>query len=358
MGVFSQIPGLPGYVSEKIAKHRPIAADGYLEFLPGGVTLDGSKTRDAGNPDYNATTDPLAMFRLRAGLLLGKVTSSGKYTNSFLGYTNGALTSAGTTVTLASANHGVEMVRRIGAAGTFKLVGPPTASGTVRALTATYSAISSTSVTITALGVNEVQTVAFPIASTGGSIALELYDPRNSNYVKVEAASWSATDATYLSNIQAKLDLAFGAANIVVVSAQAATDTDSALVFTYSGTGVAATPVVDGSGTAKLPIVTTLPTSSTSYTVARTTAGVDGRFVTGSLIADTDGSDVPLTFVPDGWERLLPTDGTDSFAPRVPVAGNVDMSQFLPYWPADASLKQYIRDKLNTFGKFVDTSKY
>ena len=347
MGVFSQIPGLPGYVSEKIAKHRPIAADGYLEFLPGGVTLDGSKTRDAGNPDYNATTDPLAMFRLRAGLLLGKVTSSGKYTNSFLGYTNGALTSAGTTVTLASANHGVEMVRRIGATGTFKLIGPPTASGTVRALTATYSAISSTSVTITALGVSDVWTLTAPAGQDGGMYQLEVTTGKGTSDESVQVTAALAANAN-----TATVDAALEALSNVGASGVAAVYSDPTLTLTFAANlgpvhvRVLADTTNDGG------------VFEGGWAAVHTTTGVDGRFVTGSLIADTDGSDVPLTFVPDGWERLLPTDSTDSYAPRVPVAGNVDMSQFLPYWPADASLKQYIRDKLNTFGKFVDTSKY
>jgi hypothetical protein len=350
MGVFSQIPGLPGYVSEKIAKHRPIMADGYCDFLPGSITLDGSKTRDAGNPDYNATTDPNAMFRLRAGLLLGKVTSSGKYANSFLGYTNGALTGTGTTLTLASAQHGTEMARRIGATGTFKLVGPPTASGTVRALTVTYSAISSVSVTITAAGVNEVQTVNLSTAATAGNLRL-LVQKVDGTLALTPNVAWSATDATLLSNLNTALDTATGVVGGIVATAIAATDTDLGFVLTYSGTGYAG-------NTWALAVVDTMFTSNTGANVVRTTTGVDGRFVTGSLIADTDGSDIPLSFVPNGWEQLLPTDSTDSYQSRLPIAGNVDMSQFLPYWPADASLKQYIRDKLNTYGKFVDSSKY
>lgn len=349
MSVFNVFSGMPGVGTEKTAKHRTVTADGFLEFLPGGRIINGTKTRDTLNPDD--------ITRLRAGLLMGIITATGKYANSVIDSTNGALTGAATTLTLSAAGV-TELVRRIGASGTFKLTGPPTAAGTVRSLTVTYSAATGTTVTITATGVNEVQTVAFAIASTGGSIALELYDPRSGNYVKVEAAAWSATDATYLSNIQAKLDLAFGAANVVVVSAQSATDTDSALVFTYSGTTVAGTPVVDGSGTAKLPIVTTLPTSSTSYTVARTTSGVDGRFVTASFVGDTDGSQAPVTFMPDGWEVPLPADGTSDIPfPQLPFRGNINGASLLP-WPADASLKAFVRSSLNTNGSFVFSEKY
>lgn len=343
--------GRPGIGSAQVAQRRNVSRNGALDYYPAGGVIKGASARDPGNSAYSTRA-------LRAGLLLGKITSGGYYANSIYGLTNGALTSAGTTVTVAAAVV-TELVRRVGASGTFKLTGPPTAAGVVRTATVTYSAASGTSITITAIGVNEVQTVAFAIASTGGSIALELYDPRNNSYVKVEAAAWSATDATYLSNIQAKLDLAFGAANVVVVSAQSATDTDSALVFTYSGATVAALPVVDGSGTAKLPIVTTLPTSSTSYTVARTTAGVDGRFVTQSLVQPTDGSETIRTVVPDGYGLVIPDDDSDIDFPMIPIAGTLDVGQIIDY-PADASLKAYVRQSLSTLsgGKWIFSDQF
>lgn len=344
MPVFKPFVGLPGYSAEKIAKHRHVGSDGYFDFLPGGVTLDGTKTRDSGNPDYNATTDPYAMFRIRAGTMLGKVTSSGKYANSFLGYTNGALTAAGTTVTLASANHGVEMARRIGATGTFKLIGPPTASGTVRALTATYSAISSTSVTITKLGVDEVQTLNFT-NSPAGTFRLGIVD--SSGVVQyTQRITYNATIGTLLSNIQAATDAVL-ATNAIVWGGSVVT----AVTATFSGTGYTALPqsLITFDGDAL---------TAGDVDVTRTTAGVDGRFVTQSLIADTDGSDVPVLFAPDGWELLIPEDSSDVYFAQPPINGNVEMSQLLPVWPADASLKQYLRDKLDTFGNFVDTSKY
>ena len=349
MPVFAPYVGLPGYSVEKIAKNRTLAADGYLAFLPGGVQLDGVKTRDSGNPDYNATTDPNAMFRLRAGLLLGKVTG-GKYTNAFLGNTNGALTSAGITVTLASAAQGTEIVRRIGATGTVKLVGPPVASGVVRAVTATYSAISGTAMTIAALGVNEVQTVNLATVATAGVIRL-LVQKVDGTLALTPSAAYSAVDATLLANLQAALDTATGVVNGIVATAIPATDTDLGFVLTYSGTGYAA-------NTWTLAVVDTLFTGNTGANVVRSTTGVDGRFVTQSLIADTDGSDIPVTMIPDGWERNVPSDSTDLYLAQPPITGNIDMSQLLPIWPADASLRQYLRDKLNTFGKFVDTSKY
>jgi hypothetical protein len=351
MPVFAPFPGMPGYGSEKIAKHRPVAADGYLQMLPGGVILDGAKARDPDNPDYNASTDAFAQYRLRAGLLVGKVTANDKWANSVIGRNTGALANGDTTLTLASAQQAVELVRRVGATGTFKVTGPPTAAGTVRTLTATYSAVNTTTgaVTITALGANEVQTVNLATAATAGTLRL-LVQKTDGTYALTPAVTYSATDATLLSNLQTALDTATGVVNGIVATAIAATDTDLGFVLTYSGTGYAR-------NTWALAEVHTLFTGNTGANVVRTTTGVDGRFVTLSLVQPTDGSETIRSFVPDGWEVNVPLDGTDAPLDKVPLEGNVDFSQLLP-WPADASLKQWVRDSLNTYGKFVDTSKY
>lgn len=351
MPVFQPFPGMPGFGSEKIARHRPVAADGYLEMLPGGVILDGSKMRDPDNPDYNASTDPYAQMRLRAGLLVGKITSNSKWANSVLGVTSGAMTNSGTTLTLASAQQAVELVRRVGATGTFKVTGPPTASGTVRTLTATYSAVNqgTGAVTITALGVNEVQTVNLTTAATAGNLRL-IVQKTDGTYALTPNIAWSGTDATLLANVNTALDTATGVVGGIVATAIAATDTDLGFVLTYSGTGYAG-------NTWALAEVHTLFTSNTGSNVVRTTTGVDGRFVTASYVQPTDGSETIRSFLPDGWEVNVPLDGTDAPIDKLPIAGNVDMSQLLP-WPADASLKQWVRDALNTYGKFVDSSKY
>lgn len=356
MSVLSQVPGLPGMRAAKTVLSRMVTRGGWIpSVLPQGRVIAGACSRDTGN---SPTT------RLQAGLLMGKISTVinslgtvGYYAPSVIGVTGGALAGTATSLTLSAAV-GAEVLRRCGATGSITLTGPPTASGTVRQLTVAYSAFSGTTLTITAPGVNEVQTVTFAIASTGGNVALELWDPRTNNYVQVAPAAWSATDATYLSNIQAQLDLAFGAANIVVVSAKSATDTDSALVFTYSGTGVAGLPIVDANGTAKLPIVTTLPTSSTSYATQRTTAGVDGRFVSGSLVGSTDGTQNPLTFIPNGTPLLVADyDGNNidvEFA-EIPVDCIVDETMLLPAWPSDTSLQAWIKGQLSTTagGKFI-----
>lgn len=349
MPVFTPNIGLPGYSAERIANHRHIAADGYLQFLPGGLTLDGAKTRDVGNTDYNASTNPYAMHRLQAGVMLGKVTSSGKYANSFLGYSNGALTGAGTELTLASTRHARELVRRIGATGTFKLIGPPTAAGTVRERTVTYSAVDTTTgvVTITAVGVADVWTLTAPAGQDGGMYQLRVTTGKGTS------AEASATTAALAANANtATVDAALEALANVGAGGVAAVYADPTLTLTFAS----------NLGPVEVEVVSDTTNDGGvfegGWAAVHTTTGVDGRFVTGSLIADTDGSHLPLTFIPDGWQQNIPEDSTDVYLAQPPIGGNIDMSRLLPYWPADASLKQWCRDYLNSYGKFVDTSKY
>ena len=64
-----------------------------------------------------------------------------------------------------------------------------------------------------------------------------------------------------------------------------------------------------------------------------------------------------LTFLPDGFPfQVVDANGTsaDQPFPVMPVGGIVDPENFVN-WPADASLKTYIRNALSTFagGKYV-----
>ena len=349
MPVFQPAAGLPGFSSERIAGHRTVWADAYTNYLPGGVTFDGAKMRDPDNPDYNASTNPLGQYRLRAGLLIGKVTANSKWANSVLGTLNGALTGASTTVTFASAAQVTELVRRVGATGTFKVTGPPTAGGTVRTLTATYSGTSSTTATVTALGVSYQEDVRLSPAATGGNLQLTVMKA-DGTFVTTANIAWNATDATYLAAINSALDTATGAAGSIVASAISATDPDLGFTLTYATAtyaGVTITP-------AKVAL---LPTTSNDWYVVPRTAGVDGRFVTGSLVQPTDGSETVRGFLPTGWELYMPEDSTDRYFSHVPTAGKVDGSNLLP-WPADTALRQWVRDQLNAYGQFVFTEKY
>lgn len=119
---------------------------------------------------------------------------------------------------------------------------------------------------------NEVQTVAFGAAATAGTVKLGIRVPTTGMEVEdwplvwTDAIAWSATDATYLSNINAALDNVLGSSK-VVATAIAATDTDLGFVLTFSGSGYSGIkhPFVEVDASAL--------TSVTTVTVTRTTAG-------------------------------------------------------------------------------------
>lgn len=344
--------GRPRIGSERRVTHRTVSRQGFWDFLANGAAVKVTKSRDPGN------TEDIAL--LRPGLLMGKITSGGLYAPSVIGLSSGALTSTGTTLS-SSAAIATELVRRIGSTGTFKLTGPPTAAGTVRTLTATYSAASTTTgdITITALGVNEVQTVNLVTAATAGTIRLVVQKPDGTK-VLTPTAAWSATDATLLSNLQTALDTATGVTNGIVATAIAATDTDLGVVLTFSGTGYANLAGPTSGGVWDLVSVHTLFTSNTGAYTVRTTSGVDGRFVSGSMIQPTDGSETILTLIPDGYGIPLDTtNALDQEWPNMPIGGVIDFAQTLPL-VSDTSLKAYVKAALSTYsgGKFTFSDGY
>ena len=228
------IPGLPGVRAARSAAHRIVFKQGWMiGFLAGGKCISGGASRD---PLNTGDVDVL-----RAGVLLGKISSVVNslgtvnfYAPSVLGVTTNA-EAVGSTAIEAAAAVVTELVRRCGASGTFKLTGPPTASGTVNTETVTYSAASGTAITCTAI-------------------------------------------------TQAK--------------------------------------------------------------------------VAGSLIQPTDGSEAPISLVPDGWGVVV-TDvdrstNVDVEYPMLPIGGTL-ISANLVNWPADASTKAWIVGQLNVQGggKFV-----
>ena len=138
------VGGTPGIKTERSAAPRKILAttDGAI-LLPGGKVVDGSESRD---PLNTGDVDVL-----RAGLVMGKITSSSKYAPSILGALSQAYDKDGslnTTMTVSTAT-ATEIVRRIGTSGTFKVTGPPTASGTVATETVTFSNINTATGAVT-----------------------------------------------------------------------------------------------------------------------------------------------------------------------------------------------------------------
>lgn len=145
MSVLSQVQGLPGMRAAKTVTHRMVTRGGWIpSILPQGRVIASAKTRDPGNtPDVT---------RVRAGMLMGKITATGLYAASILGATTNAEAAASTSVEVSAAV-AVELVRRIGATGTFKLTGPGSAGGPVISETVTYSAVNTSTgaITVTAL---------------------------------------------------------------------------------------------------------------------------------------------------------------------------------------------------------------
>ena len=138
------IGGLAGYRTARTTQPRIVFRDGKWEThpFPAGVIINGTLSRDPLN-----TGD---IDVLRPGLLMGKVTATGLYASSILGVTTAAEAIGSTDITAAAATV-TELVRRVGATGTFKLIGPPAANGVVAIETVTYSAASGTSITATAI---------------------------------------------------------------------------------------------------------------------------------------------------------------------------------------------------------------
>lgn len=115
------------------------------QFVPSMFIIDGNLTRDIGNTPTNL---------LRAGLLLGKITTGGKYRNSIIGLTNGAISAATVTSVTVPAAVATEVARLITVAGgnvSLKLVGPPSAAGTVATTAITATAASGTTLTVSSV---------------------------------------------------------------------------------------------------------------------------------------------------------------------------------------------------------------
>lgn len=350
--MITQVLGRPGVTDERQAVYGFTFLGGTVQYLHGGKVIDGAKAR-------NANTTGSYALRLPPGMLMGKITSGGRYAPSIVGVSTGALTATGTTLTVSAAQ-ATEIVRRFGATGTFKLTGPPAANGTVRTLTVTYSAVNTTTgeVTITALGVNEVQTVNLVTAGTAGNLRLLVPKPDGTIALTPNIA-WSATDATLLSNANTALDTATGVVGGLIATAIAATDTDLGMVITFAGAGYAGLSGPTSGGAWPLIEVHTMFTSNTGANVVRTTSGVTGAFAAGSFVQPADGSETPITLIPDGTGILLASDDRLIEFPLIPVGGQIYPTN-IQNWPSDTSLRTWIRDSLSTSsgGKFTFSDKF
>ena len=153
--MFNVPNGKPGVLLNLTATPREVFYSGRerAQFVAAPVTIDGTLTSCAFNAPYT--------FQILAGTLLGRVTATKKFANSVVGQTTGATAASATTVQ-TDVNTAAELLRRIGAAGTFKLTGPPTAAGTVATQVVTYSAIN--------LGTGAITCSATSAAAVSGSL--------------------------------------------------------------------------------------------------------------------------------------------------------------------------------------------
>ena len=108
----NSVVGMPGIGNSKTATPREILlSQAGAVYSPKRITIDGSKSRDAGN------TGNLDV--LRAGMIMAKRFDDAKYAPLILGLT----TAVGTTTTLTvSAATAVEVNRRFGSSGTQEMV--------------------------------------------------------------------------------------------------------------------------------------------------------------------------------------------------------------------------------------------
>jgi alkylated DNA nucleotide flippase Atl1 len=147
------IIGVPGFPTGLTASYKRVRAASNLNVsfgvYPTPTVIDPALCRDIRNTSNLGT--------ILAGMPYGKVTSGGKLACSIIGVTSASYTSGATSLTLSAAT-AVELARRVGTSGTFKLVGPPSAAGTVVVATVTYSAVNTSTgvATVTDIGANKI----------------------------------------------------------------------------------------------------------------------------------------------------------------------------------------------------------
>ncbi len=132
---------------------------------------------------------------------------------------------------------------------------------------------------------------------------------------------------------------------------------------------------VGSSGTATLNAIGpptangTLATTAVTYSAVNTTTGVitvtslGVNKVAGTLLTAADGSQTPITMIPDGYGTKVVDDALLSVTvpfEEVPIAGVILSSLLLPVWPSDTSIQAWIRTSLSTAsaGKFIFDDQY
>jgi hypothetical protein len=206
--MFSVPNGKPGILPTYSATPREVflANKQFAQFVASPVTIDGTLSSNPLNAPF--------VWLLFAGTAMGRVTSTGKYANSILGLTTAAYSHSGggsTTIT-TDVNTAIEIVRRIGTSGTFKLTAPPAAGGTVATQTVTFSAVNTTTgvITITALGSDAVSGAFIQPTDGSESIVTLLCDTWGKKVV-------DQLNTTRVDVLEAQLLAAGGTINTAVI---------------------------------------------------------------------------------------------------------------------------------------------
>lgn len=258
---------LPGVGSDRTASYRNILTSAErLAYKPAGVIVNGSLSRDPGN-----TGD---IDVLRAGLLLGKITTGGKYAPAIIGVLGDAYDGAATQMNVLNTPEATELVRRLGSSGTFKLTGPPAASGTVRTETITYSAVG------TGTGGDEVQTFVADAASTAGSYTI-LLQKADGTTVRTASIAWDAS----LAVCQAAITLALGA-----VAGWVASTAGSAVPFSAGPIDLVLTASHADYDETDFPMCSVEPSALTGVTTITGTQTTRGIPVAGTIVVTAVGA--------------------------------------------------------------------
>ncbi len=157
----SPIFGRPGPQVVSRMVHKYVMQSGGCTFLPGGGEIDTAKTRDISQVLMGG-------LLLTPGLLMGIVTANSKWANSVIDVTQAASLASATAITLTLPG-AVELVRRRGSTGTFKLTGPPTAAGTVATETVTYSGVNTGTGVVTCSAITAAFIAGSFVQPTDGS---------------------------------------------------------------------------------------------------------------------------------------------------------------------------------------------
>jgi hypothetical protein len=188
------VVGLPGLRGLLTANHRTVfLQSGPLVNLAGGRVIDGTLSRDSGNVG--------AEDHLRAGLVMGMVTATGKYRPSILGLSNVAYVDNDTTITV-DARTATEVARLRAVAGgnvNLKFTGPPSAAGTVAAtaITVTATSINGATSTLTVGDLNLAKVTGSLITPADGSETALLMLPDGYPIRVTEPIDGSAQDQPF-----------------------------------------------------------------------------------------------------------------------------------------------------------------